>query len=76
MSVSVQVGEEPNVADNPVLDGSYPHVLDAIAAGVVAAKEHATRRGLGRLQIGINTTPLFGPVERFLADLAAAGGLT
>jgi hypothetical protein len=71
---TVQVAEEPNVVGNPVLDGDYPQVLDAVAAGVVAARRHAARRGLERLQVGINTTPLFGPSERFLTELTAAGG--
>lgn len=71
---TVQVGEEPNVVDNPVLDGAYPDILDAVVAGVRTAREHARRLGLDGLQVGINTTPLFGPSERFLADLAAVGG--
>ncbi|WP_033443325.1 hypothetical protein [Saccharothrix sp. NRRL B-16314] len=67
---TLQVTEEPNVTDNPVLDGFYPGVRDAITAGVVAAKAHA--RALGHdVAVGFNTTPLFGPATSFPADLTA-----
>ncbi|MFE9743696.1 hypothetical protein ACFYOT_02200 [Saccharothrix saharensis] len=70
VTATLQVTEEPNVTDNPVLDGYYPGVRDAITAGVVAAKTHA--RALGHdLAVGVNTTPLFGPATSFLADLTA-----
>ncbi|MER5266344.1 hypothetical protein ABTZ99_30060 [Actinosynnema sp. NPDC002837] len=70
VTATLQVTEEPNVTDNPVLDGWYPGVREAITAGVVAAKSHA--RALGRdLAVGFNTTPLFGPASSFLADLTA-----
>jgi hypothetical protein len=71
---SVQVGEEPNVTGNAVLDGAYPGVMEAVTAGVIAAKADAARVGLDRLQVGINTTPLFGPAEGFLSELTAVGG--
>jgi hypothetical protein len=71
---SIQVGEEPNVTGNPVLDGAYPSVTEAVAAGVIAAKANAARVGLDRLEVGINTTPLFGPAEDFLSELTAVGG--
>jgi hypothetical protein len=71
---SVQVGEEPNVTGNPVLDGAYPSVIEAVTAGAIAAKAHAARVGLDRLEVGINTTPLFGPAEGFLSKLTAVGG--
>ncbi|MCE6994251.1 hypothetical protein LZG04_05395 [Saccharothrix sp. S26] len=68
VTATLQVTEEPNVTDNPVLDGCYPRVREAITAGVVAAKAHA--RALGHdLAVGVNTTPLFGPATSFLADL-------
>ncbi|ROP38708.1 hypothetical protein [Saccharothrix texasensis] len=70
VTAMLQVTEEPNVTDNPVLDGHYPGVRDAITAGVVAAKSRA--RELGHdLAVGFNTTPLFGPAASFLTDLTA-----
>jgi hypothetical protein len=73
VTATLQVAEEPNITDNPVLDGYYPGVRDAITAGVVAAKTHARALGLD-LAVGVNTTPLFGPAASFLADLTAHGG--
>ena len=70
LTATLQVTEEPNVTGNPVLDGHYPGVRDAITSGVVAAKSHT--RALGHdLAVGFNTTPLFGPATSFLADLTA-----
>lgn len=71
---SLQVCEEPNVTDNPILDGWYPRIADAIISGVSAAKSHARRVGLPGLRVGINTTPLLGKSAGFLAELTARGG--
>jgi hypothetical protein len=71
---TLQVGEEPNVTGNPTLDGYYPAVTDAVVAGVSAAKDEARRLGYHHLQVGINTTVLFGPAASFIADLTQAGG--
>ena len=71
---TLQVGEEPNLTGNPVLDGYYPAVTDAIIAGVSAAKDEARRLGHHHLQVGINTTVLFGPATSFIAGLTQAGG--
>lgn len=71
---TLQVTEEPNVSGKPVLDGDYPRVPEAVTAGVSAAKDRARELGHDHLRVGFNTTPLFGPAEAFLADLAAAGG--
>ncbi|MFI9010457.1 hypothetical protein ACIGNX_24790 [Actinosynnema sp. NPDC053489] len=73
---TLQVTEEPNVTGNPILDGHYPRVVDAIVAGVVAAGEHARRLGHHHLKVGFNTTPLFGPSATFLAEVAERGGGT
>ncbi|MGH8881021.1 MAG: hypothetical protein ACRD0P_27310 [Stackebrandtia sp.] len=70
---SVQVAEEPNITDNPVLDGYYPGISDAIVNGVAAARDEITRQGLD-VQVGFNTTPLFGPAASFLTKLSAHGG--
>ncbi|MFG3705136.1 hypothetical protein ACGF7U_10455 [Micromonospora sp. NPDC047670] len=70
----LQITEEPNVPGNPVLDGYYPNVADAVVAGVSAAREHARRLGHRHLRVGFNTTPLFGPAASFIADLTRRGG--
>jgi hypothetical protein len=71
---TVQITEEPNVTGNAMLDGDYPDVLRAIAAGVQAARGQASRLGFGHLRIGTNTTPLFGPSAGFYMELVNTGG--
>lgn len=71
---TLQIAEEPNVTTNPLLDGHYPAVREAIVRGVSAARTRARELGLAHLRIGFNTTPLFGPTAAFAAELAAAGG--
>ena len=71
---TVQIAEEPNVVGNAMLDGNYPDVHEAIVAGVQAARDAAGRLGFTHLQIGTNTTPLFGPSAEFYADLVKVGG--
>jgi hypothetical protein len=71
---SLQVGEELNVAGNPMLDGYYPRVGEALVAGVSAAKTEARRLGHEHIAVGINTTPLFGTSSGLLKDLVTAGG--
>ncbi|MFI0897940.1 hypothetical protein [Streptomyces sp. NPDC020983] len=73
-TATLQIAEEPNVTGNPLLDGDYPAVREAIVRGVAAARTHARELGLDDLRIGFNTTPLFGPSAGFAAGLAAAGG--
>ncbi|MEV6124166.1 hypothetical protein AB0M23_27275 [Streptomyces sp. NPDC052077] len=70
--VSLQICEEPN-ARLPILDGSIPHVLDALVEGVVAAKREARALGLG-LEVGFNAVPVFDPADTFWADLGALAG--
>ena len=74
MTQTVQITEEPNVVGNAMLDGNYPDVHGAIVAGVQAARLEARRLGFAHLQIGTNTTPLFGPSAGFYADLVRVGG--
>lgn len=71
---SLQVAEEPDVTSNPLLDGHYPDVAEAIVRGVAAAREQARDLGFDHLRIGVNTTPPFGPGAGFLARLTAHGG--
>jgi hypothetical protein len=70
----VQIAEEPNVAGNAVLDGDYPNVLQAIAAGVEAGAQERERLRLDHLRIGTNTTPLFGASAGFYMELVEVGG--
>ncbi|RSS80285.1 hypothetical protein EF918_14350 [Streptomyces sp. WAC06614] len=66
---SVQICEEPN-ADLPSVDGSLPHVMDALVEGVVAAKQEA--RALGRpVAVGFNAVPTFDPADTFWPTLGA-----
>ncbi|MFB7948538.1 hypothetical protein ACFC6L_26880 [Kitasatospora phosalacinea] len=68
---SVQVCEEPN-ADLPVLDGSIPGVLEALVAGVVAAKDEVRALGLDAT-VGFNAVPALDPDAPFwpaLGELA------
>jgi hypothetical protein len=71
---TLQIAEEPNARGNAVLDGDYPEVLRAIVAGVAAASDEARACGFGYLQVGVNTTPLFGPSRTFYEELVAVGG--
>ncbi|WP_371675008.1 hypothetical protein [Streptomyces sp. NBC_01276] len=71
---TLQVAEEPNVTSNPLLDGYYPRVREAIVRGVSAAGAQARALGLTHLLIGFNTTPLFGPDTSFAGDLTDLGG--
>ena len=73
---TVQITEEPNVVGNAMLDGNYPDVHGAIVAGVQAARLEVRRRGFTHLQIGTNTTPLFGPSAGFYGELVKVGGQT
>ncbi|MCO6004278.1 hypothetical protein NE236_04730 [Actinoallomurus purpureus] len=73
-TVTLQVTEEPNVPGNPTLDGYYPRVREALVEGVLAAADEARRQGFGHLQVGFNTTPLFGPGADFIASLTDLGG--
>jgi len=73
-TATLQITEEPNDPDNPVLDGYYPKVVEALVAGVAAAKHRARELGFDHLRVGFNTTVLFGPATSFVADVVAAGG--
>ena len=58
---TLQIGEEPNISDNPSLDGAYPRVTEALIAGVRTAKDKASRSGHPGLKVGCNSSPLLGP---------------
>lgn len=70
----LQIGEEPNITGNPLLDGAYPRITEALIAGVRAAKDKARRNGHPGLKVGCNTSPLLGQDGRFFTDLTRAGG--
>ncbi len=71
---TLQVGEEPNITGDPNLDGGYPRVIEAVIAGVRAAKDKALRSGYPGLKIGCNSSPLLGPHAAFFVELTRAGG--
>jgi hypothetical protein len=71
---TLQVGEEPNITGNPLLDGAYPRITDALIAGARAAKDKARRSGHPGLRVGCNSSPLLGPAAAFFTDLTQAGG--
>lgn len=71
---TLQITEEPNLTDSPLLDGYYPAVGEALVAGVSAAKSQARLLGHDHLRIGFNTTPLFGPAASFISDLTGGAG--
>jgi hypothetical protein len=71
---TLQVGEEPNITGNPLLDGAYPRITEALIAGVRAAKDKARRGGHPGLRVGCNSSPLLGPAVTFFTDLTRAGG--
>jgi hypothetical protein len=71
---ALQIGEEPESTGNPVLDGYYPRVREAVVAGVIAASQEARAHGLTDLEVGCNTAPMFGGTGNYLAELAEYGG--
>lgn len=66
---SVQITNEPNLT---FMDGAKPYILQALTAGVVAAKDEARRQGLS-IDVGFGSVPQ-SPVAlpNFWRDLAAA----
>ena len=71
---TLQIGEEPNITGNPLLDGAYPRITEALIAGVRAAKDKARRSGHTAMKVGCNSSPLLGPDSAFFAGLTRAGG--
>jgi hypothetical protein len=71
---TLQIGEEPNITGNLLLDGAYPCITDALIAGVRTAKDKARRSGHPALKVGCNSSPLLGPDSTFFTDLTRAGG--
>jgi hypothetical protein len=71
---TLQVGEEPNITGNPLLDGAYPRVTEALIAGARTAKDKARRGGHPAVKVGCNSSPLLGPDSGFFARLTRAGG--
>ena len=60
---SLQICEEPNVYDYPG-DGRFPHAVDAIVAGVLAAREKLRETGIAAA-VGFNAVPCFDPNDGF-----------
>ncbi|MFI0718834.1 hypothetical protein [Streptomyces sp. NPDC021224] len=63
----LQIAEEPN-ANLPVLDGSTPHVKEAVVRGVTAAKQAARLAGHD-IAVGFNAVPTFDPDDSFWPGL-------
>jgi len=71
---TLQIGEEPNITGNPLLDGAYPRVTEALIAGARAARDKARRGGHPAMRVGCNSSPLLGSDSGFFAGLTRAGG--
>lgn len=71
---TVQVTEEANVSNIPVLDGAYPNVREALVRGVVAVKDEARSKGHDHLKVGFNAAPSFGSGAGFWREIGELGG--
>ena len=71
---TLQIAEEPNITGNPLLDGAYPRVTEALIAGARAARDKARRGGHPAMRVGCNSSPLLGSDSGFFAGLTRAGG--
>ncbi len=75
---SIHVGNEPNNLSPGAGDGSYPGVIDAIAAGVPAARAELDALGRSGVRVGFNWAAGSFPTttEPMWAALRQAGGTT
>jgi hypothetical protein len=64
----LQICEEPNLYDYPG-DGRFPYAVDAVVAGVTAAREKLRADGLSAL-VGFNAIPCFDPNDGFWRSIA------
>src|SRR5690606_11104995 len=71
---TLQITEQPNVRGNANLDGDYPQVLHAIAAGAAAAHARARACALTHRRGGGNPTPPLGASRGVYDQLVALGG--
>jgi hypothetical protein len=69
-AATFQISEEPNLV-LPHLDGSFPHVKEAVVQGVLTAHETLEALGDTEAQVGFNTA---GPDQAFYASLGELGG--
>ncbi len=71
MLSSLQITNEPNLS---FMDGPKPYVLDALAHGVIAAKEEIRRHGLA-IDVGFGSVPQsLVALPHFWENAAAKGG--
>lgn len=71
---ALQIAEEPNNPDPATGgDGSSPDVIEAVVAGVLAARQEVQARGL-HVAVGVNATPSFNPADRYWPTLMDRGG--
>ena len=68
---SLQIGEEPNLYQYPGDGRFFPQIVPNLVAGVLAAKEEASKLGHG-IQVGVNSVPCFDPNDRFWKAFASA----
>ncbi|MDB5186132.1 MAG: hypothetical protein JWL85_655 [Candidatus Saccharibacteria bacterium] len=57
---ALQITEETNVVGHG-MDGDYPSSMRALTEGVIAAKTALQAAGWGKVAVGFNVTPTFGP---------------
>lgn len=69
---ALQVGEEPN-STNVDGDGGFPNTLQAVVAGVLAAREEIERLGYP-IALGCNSTPIMNPADDYWATIGRLGG--
>jgi hypothetical protein len=75
-TVSIQIANEPNNKASGAGDGSYPGVLDAIAAAVPAARSEVVAAGRPDILIGFNWAAGLHPAitEPMWSQLRRSGG--
>lgn len=70
---SIQITEEANLYHVPVIDGSKPHVREALVAGIIAAKRHIMENELN-ITVGFSAVPNFNEEDDFWASIYNIGG--
>ena len=65
---SLQICEEPNLYDYPG-DGRFPHAVEAVVTGVVAAQQRLRQAGIAA-SVGFNAVPCIDPNDGFWRTIA------
>jgi hypothetical protein len=69
----LQITEEPNATNLPLLDGTIPGVREAIVQGIFAAKDEVQRQGYD-IQVGFNAAFSPHPNDDFWPSIGKLGG--